>query len=103
MNAINLIETAKTLPKAWSSMVLATLGGTNFKILRMDEQAYVNESHSYDEVLLVIDGQLNLTINDQLMSVKSGEAYTVPANTPHAVTHGSFGTLLILDSTEQSN
>ncbi len=100
MSLINLSETASALPQAWSSLTLAKLGLTNFKILRMDEQEYADESHAYAEMLLVVDGQLNLTIDNQRTVVKTGEAYLIPAHTSHSVAHGSFGTLLILDSVE---
>ncbi|AXF86044.1 hypothetical protein DTO96_101785 [Ephemeroptericola cinctiostellae] len=100
MSVINLSQTASTLPQAWSSVTLANIGNTNFKILRMDEQEYAAESHSHAEILLVVDGQLNLAIDNQSVVVRTGEAYMVPANTPHSVAHGSFGTLLIFDSVE---
>ncbi|MGB5108762.1 MAG: cupin domain-containing protein [Formosimonas sp.] len=93
----NLINIAADLPQAWSSSILANVGNANFKVLRMDEREYADESHPYVEVLLVLDGQLNLLIDQQLIVVQSGESYTIPAHTPHAVTQGSFGTLVILD------
>lgn len=100
MSVIHLSQTANALPQAWSSVTLAHLGHTNVKILRMDEQEYADESHPYTELLLVVNGQLNLLIHDQLTVVKTGEAYMVSPNTSHSVAHGSFGTLLIVDSVE---
>ena len=98
MSLINLTDTAQTLPHAWQSRVLSQFGNAQFKVLRMDDATYADESHSFSEVLLVIDGQLNLVINEQLIEVKTGQAYIVPANTPHSVAQGSFGTLVILDT-----
>ncbi len=100
MSLINLIDTAQALPQAWKSSVLSQLGNAQFKVLRMDEAAYAAEFHSFSEVLLVIDGQLNLMIDAQLITVKMGQAYIVPANKPHSVAQGSFGTLVILDGIE---
>lgn len=97
---VNLNDFAKKLPKAWSSTVLLKLGNVNFKVLRMDEGEYGDESHPYTEVFLVLDGLLRLVIDQQVISVKSGETYTVPPNTPHAVAKGSFGILIIFDPIE---
>lgn len=97
LQPIKLNDIAAQLPQAWSSTVLTQVGHANFKVLRMDEREYANETHPYEEVLLVIDGQLNLVIDNQLIVVKTGESYTVQPNTPHAVAQGSFGTLVILD------
>lgn len=97
MPHLNLLEITKNLPSAWSSTILGKMGNAQFKVLRMDGAAYPDETHSFAEVLLVLDGQLNLVIDEQTLVVKAGEAFIVPENTPHSVAQGSFGTLVILD------
>ncbi len=99
MALVNLVNIANNLPHSWSSSVLGQVGHTQFKVLRMDESAYVDETHDFSEVLLVIEGQLNLIIHNETVMVKAGEAYIIPANTPHSVGVGSFGTLAIIDPT----
>jgi quercetin dioxygenase-like cupin family protein len=89
--------TAAELPQAWKSTVLSRVGGANLKVLRMDGTAYPDETHDYPEGLLVIDGQLNLTIDDKLVVVRAGELFVVPAGVAHAVAPGSAGTLMIVD------
>lgn len=64
----------------------------------MDGRAYPNEEHSFNEALLVVEGQMNLQLGDQVIPVKSGEVYIVPAGIAHAVAPGSHGTLVIIDS-----
>lgn len=100
MSKINLLDMAKNLPIAWKSEILGTVSGANFKVLKMDAQAYPNEVHSFDEVLLVLDGQMNLRFADEQVQVNAGEVYIVPAGVPHAVASGSFGTLIIIDQME---
>ena len=63
----------------------------------MDELAYPDETHDFDEALLVLEGQMNLQIHGQLIAVKQGEVYLVPAGVAHAVAPGSHGTLVIID------
>ena len=98
MSLINLSNAAQKCTRPWSSSVIAKIGNANFKVLQMNETAYPNEKHSFAEVLLVVNGQLNLMIDHQTIVVKTGEMYVVPPNTPHSVTSGSHGTLVIIDN-----
>ena len=59
--------------------------------------AYPDETHDFDEALLVLDGQMNLDLQGRRVQVAAGEVYIVPAGVPHAVAEGSHGTLVIID------
>lgn len=63
----------------------------------MDDRAYPSEAHEFDEALLVLDGQMNLEIDGQVLSVHQGEVFIGPAELPHAAAPGSHGTLVIFD------
>ncbi|AWV08186.1 cupin domain-containing protein [Marilutibacter maris] len=97
-NRTNLIELASSLPQAWRSHIVGEAAGANFKVVRMDGNAYPNEQHPFNEALLVIEGQINLELDGDIVQVRSGEVVIVPAGTPHAVSEGSHGTLVIIDS-----
>ena len=94
---ISLMDAAQALPTTWNSSVLGKAAGANVKVLRMDGQAYPDESHDFDEALLVLEGQMNLLIQGRQIEVGTGEVFIVPAGMPHAVTPGSHGTLVIID------
>ncbi len=97
-NHTKLINLASSLPEAWRSHIVGKAAGANFKVVRMDGHAYPNEIHLFNEALLVLDGQMNLQLSEELVIVRSGEVYIVPAGVPHAVAQGSYGTLVIIDS-----
>lgn len=97
MTKVHLLSVADQLPGAWRSVVAGRAAGANIKVLRMDGQAYPNETHDVDEALLVLEGQMNLEVHGERIAVQSGELLVVPAGTPHAVAPGSRGTLLIID------
>jgi quercetin dioxygenase-like cupin family protein len=97
MSLYNLDALAADLPEAWRSRVIARIGEANLKVARMDSLPLDAETHPYAEGLLVIDGQLNLQLAGQPLTVRRGELYVVPAGLPHAVAAGSSGTLLIVD------
>lgn len=94
---INLKTSAASLPKAWFSAVVGKAAGANLKVLRMDDTAYPNESHEFEEALLVVDGHRNLEIQGVVVEVSAGEVFIVPSGVPHAVAPGSNGTLVIID------
>ncbi|MDR7152185.1 quercetin dioxygenase-like cupin family protein [Hydrogenophaga palleronii] len=97
VSIVNLIEASHALPAAWRSSLVGQAAGANIKVLRMDATTYPNESHDFDEALLVLDGQMNLCIQGKQVEVSAGEVFIVPAGVPHAVAAGSHGTLVIID------
>ncbi|GAA3030186.1 hypothetical protein GCM10020229_46990 [Kitasatospora albolonga] len=101
MNLVDLPTAAAQLPAAWSSRVLAEVGTAAVKLLRMDGRALPVESHPTPEVLLVIEGRLELLVAGTELTLVAGELYHVPAHTGHAVRPGSHGTLLIVEVPEE--
>ena len=97
MSFIHLPSVAQSLPHAWRSRVVGRAAGANVKVLRMDALAYPDETHDFDEALLVVDGQMHLHLQGRQVTVSAGEVYIVPAGVPHAVAPGSHGTLVIID------
>jgi quercetin dioxygenase-like cupin family protein len=67
-------------------------------VLRMDSATYPNEVHAYPEALIVLKGRLNLQLVHDVVAVGPGEVFIVPPGLPHAVAHGSHGTLVIIDA-----
>ncbi|BFO53264.1 cupin domain-containing protein [Acidovorax sacchari] len=94
---IDLLAEARALPVTWRSRVVGRAADANFKIVRMDDAAYPDETHDFDEALLVLEGQMNLDLQGRRIEVGAGEVFIVPAGIPHAVAAGSHGTLVIID------
>lgn len=94
---LNLLDLSSSLPDAWRSKVVGHAAGANFKVVRMDGRPYPDESHPFNEALLVLEGQMNLQFGEEVIAVRAGEVYIVPAGIPHAVAAGSHGTLVIID------
>ena len=97
MNLINLKSAVAQLD-TWKSIVLARVAGANIKVMPMDGAPYPDESHDHPEGLLVVDGQLNLTVGSEAITVRAGEIYVVSVGVAHAVAPGSTGTLVIFDA-----
>jgi mannose-6-phosphate isomerase-like protein (cupin superfamily) len=97
MPLVKFKSVAEDLAVAWRSSVVGQVGATKIKVLRMDEQPYEEETHDYNEGLLVVDGTLLLQVEQENVTVEAGQMYLAPAGTPHAVLPGSYGTLVIID------
>ncbi|CAN7684685.1 cupin domain-containing protein [Pararhizobium sp. LjRoot238] len=88
-----------SLPEAWRSRILGNTAGANFKIIRMNEAGIPFESHAdFDEAVLVIEGEMRLEIEGQLISMRSGDFYIIPAGKEHRVLQGSHRTLFLVDA-----
>ena len=97
MPLLDFTAIAGQLPDSWKSKCLGLVGPARIKVLRMDEQAFEEETHDYNEGLLVVSGQLRLRVDDEEIHVEAGQMYLVEAGTAHAVLPGSQGQLVIID------
>lgn len=73
MSLYDLKTEAQALPESWHSRILGRVGATNLKVLRMDAHSVAEEVHEYDEGLLVIDGRLELSVQEKKISVAPGQ------------------------------
>jgi mannose-6-phosphate isomerase-like protein (cupin superfamily) len=97
MSLVHLDSVAGELPAAWKSSVVGTVGAARIKVLRMNEMTHEEETHDYNEGLLVVSGRLMLEVAGEPVVVESGQMYLAEAGVPHAVLPGSYGTLVIVD------
>ena len=97
MSLIDFNTVAGELPQAWQSVIVGKVGEAQIKALRMDELAYGEETHDFNEGLLVVSGQMMLKLAGQAVTVEAGQMCLVPAGVPHSVLPGSHGALVIID------
>lgn len=98
MNSGLLTQMAFELPDIWKSQVLGKIGGANIKLIKMGGEGIPVESHAgFDELLVVIEGEMDLQVGRETIRLKSGDFYLIPAGAEHRVLPGSHGTLLLVD------
>ncbi|MFF8731814.1 cupin domain-containing protein [Streptomyces sp. NPDC015171] len=97
MNLVDVRHTAAEQPDGWSSRLLARVGSSGVKVLRMDGRPLPPESHDTAEALLVLEGTLRLVADGADVDVRAGEMYVVGPGVEHAVRPGSRGTLVIVE------
>ena len=62
MPLLDFSAIAAQLPDSWQSARLGQVGPARIKVLRMDDQAYKEETHDYNEGLLVAVSYTHLTL-----------------------------------------
>lgn len=99
MKATRLTSEAASLPAAWKSRILGSVGGANLKVIRMDGGGIPLEVHDgFDEAILVVEGELDLEIGGEVIRMTTGDFFVIPAGKPHRVLEGSRGTLFLVDA-----
>ncbi|OLF51693.1 cupin domain-containing protein [Pseudomonas chlororaphis] len=97
MPLLSFDQLSRQLPAPWQSSLVGQVGPARIKVLRMDQQPYQEETHDFNEGLLVTQGCLRLGIAGATVEVLPGQMYLVPAGQAHSVLPGSHGTLVIID------
>lgn len=92
MSQMSLIKLAADLAQPWCSVLVATFGSARLKVLRMNAEAYPEETHHFDEGLLVLTGQMNLGVDGDTVVISAGELFIAKAGVRHSVLRGSRGT-----------
>ncbi|OAD43748.1 hypothetical protein LPB72_04355 [Hydrogenophaga crassostreae] len=72
-------------------------GCVQIKIFHENVNARSEQTHAFDEALLVIDGVINPNLCGQVESIKACQVYTETADLPYAVTPGNHGSLVTID------
>lgn len=97
MPLLDFASIAEGLEKPWKSSIIGNIGPAKIKVVRMDQRPLVEETHDYNEALVVLDGSLKLNVDGDEITVLPGQMYLAIGGTPHTVLPGSHGTLVIID------
>jgi quercetin dioxygenase-like cupin family protein len=82
-----LLETLiATTPGGIASRVLAKTGGGNVTLFAFDQgQGLSEHTAPFDALVIVLDGELALTVGGQAVAARPGTIVRLPANVPHAL------------------
>ena len=83
MQKINLKEKLKMIDDLWVPRIVGELNGQYVKIVKFRGE-YVWHSHeNEDELFLVIDGEMELCLRDETVTLKQGEFYILSRGVEH--------------------
>jgi quercetin dioxygenase-like cupin family protein len=84
--ALRLVDLIAPAPHGIASRVLAKTGGGNVTLFAFDAGEGLSEHTApFDALVLVLDGNLDLTIGGKAVPAAPGTIVRMPANVPHAV------------------
>ncbi|MCS3430011.1 cupin domain-containing protein [Klebsiella sp. BIGb0407] len=99
MSTGNLSLLAQAFPEVWQSRRLGEVGNAAIKLIKMGGEGIPDEHHAeFDELLVVIEGEMELVIDEHAVQLKTGDYYLIPRGAIHRVSPGSHGTLLLVDA-----
>jgi len=79
---VNLNEKAALLTELWSPRVVGEVDDSYVKIAKVKGE-FTWHDHQEDEFFLVLDGQLEIQMQDHTVTLNAGEFYVVPKGVLH--------------------
>jgi mannose-6-phosphate isomerase-like protein (cupin superfamily) len=79
---VNLSEKAALLTELWSPRVVGEVDDCYVKIAKVKGE-FTWHDHQEDEFFLVLDGQLEIQMQDHTVTLNAGEFYVVPKGVLH--------------------
>lgn len=93
--AINLRKKLELIDDTWSPKVIAQINDYLFKLVKIDGDFVWHKHDNTDEAFFVIDGEVTIEMEEQNVTLKSGEMYVVPKGVLHKP-HSRTGCQLML-------
>ena len=83
---LTLTDLITPAPASITSRILAKTNGGNVTLFAFDTgQGLSEHTAPFDALVIVLDGQLKLTIGGKEMDASGGTVVRMPANVPHAL------------------
>ena len=83
MQKINLKQKFSKLLEYWSPRVISEMNDYQIKLVKIKGEFLWHSHNDTDEVFIVLDGNMEIQINEELIKLNSGEMYVVPKGVQH--------------------
>jgi mannose-6-phosphate isomerase-like protein (cupin superfamily) len=83
IEVINLAKKFVLIEDHWSPGIIAQLNDYHFKIAKIQGEFVWHSHPETDEVFLVIEGQLNIHLRDNVLKLMEGEMCVIPKGVEH--------------------
>ncbi len=82
-SVINLSEKFRLFDDRWSPKVIAEMNDYQFKLVKVEGEFTWHKHNDTDEVFLVVDGELDIQLQGETVTLRAGELYVVPKGVLH--------------------
>ena len=84
-NPINMVDPSSQYTPGIEGYVFDGLDGSQMAFWTYNEDAISEEhDHTYEEYIVVVQGQYDITINNIIVHLKAGDEYLIPKDTMHS-------------------
>lgn len=80
---VNLDERFSRFTERWTPKVVARLNDYELKLVRIQGEFVWHTHDDTDELFLVLDGELTISLRDRDVLVRAGELFVVPRGVEH--------------------
>lgn len=80
---VNLLEKFSTFSEHWSPKIVGELNQQQVKIAKLKGEFVMHQHDNEDELFLVIEGVLNIELEDKTLELKQGEFVIIPKGVKH--------------------
>lgn len=83
-NSLNMVYPSSQFTRGIEGYVFDGIDGSQMAFWAYGENATSEEhEHAYDEYIVVVQGQYNLFIGGEIVTLRNGDEYHIPKNTLH--------------------
>ena len=98
MSKIPIRKMARDLAQTFRPVEIAELDDAYHVFIVRYSGDYIPHSHSADEFIYIIEGMIDMEMNDETVTLKQGEGILVPAHTPHRPRCKSMALALVTET-----
>jgi mannose-6-phosphate isomerase-like protein (cupin superfamily) len=83
IKVVNLKEKFDSFQDYWNPRIVGQLNGQHVKVAKLKDEFVMHQHENEDELFLVIEGQLEMILDDKTLTIGPGEFVIIPRGTNH--------------------
>ena len=80
---VNLADKFQKFSDHWAPRVIAEMNDYQFKVVKLQGEFVWHDHQDTDEVFMVIKGEMEIALRDDVVHLRAGDMYVVPKGVEH--------------------
>lgn len=103
MKKVNLAEKLELFSEHWSPRIVGELNGQQVKLVKVEGEFVWHHHEVEDELFLVLHGELDIHLREQVVHLGAGEFFIVPRGVEHKPVASREAHVLLLEPASTLN
>ena len=103
ISVVNIDEKFSKIDELHSYKIIARMNNYYFKLVRMKREFIWHKHSETDEVFMVIDGNLQIDLRDERLTIKKGEMVVIPKGVEHKPSSTQECRILLIEPADTVN